>query len=185
VKTVLILIAAIAVIGVAFGVCLYGHVSLGLNYPGHPANHQKHIHHSSHSPHHSSGTAKTGNRTRKSAKPKSDFSFKVLEVEKTSTLSRLVKAELINHGGDKEKVRVLLEAFCGKDRINLNGKKSICVWIGNMRKNESVVKSIKISVGFFDALKIKSEGKLKLVLKVLWTANNTTHEQVFSRVVSV
>ncbi len=135
-----------------------------------------------------------GNSTRNTTKhikvvkpiiSRGNFSFKVLKVEKVSTLSRLVEAKLTNLGEDKEGVRVVLEAFCGKDKINLNGKRSVVVWVGSMKKNKSVVKSLKISVGLFDALKIKNAGKLKLVLRVLWRKNGSVYEQIFTKSVNV
>ena len=99
---------------------------------------------------------------------KRKFEVRILDVEECGTLCRMVKAELINRDGYAKNVTATLELFVGNDRIDVNGKDKLVIPVGDMRPNESVVKSIRIEVSFFDGLKIRSAGYVTAKLTISW-----------------
>ncbi len=99
---------------------------------------------------------------------KRKFDVKILGVEECGTLCRIVRARLVNRDGYAKNVTATLELFVGNDKINVNGKDKLVIPIVDMRPNDSVVKSIRIEVGFFDGLKIRSAGYVIAKLTISW-----------------
>jgi len=96
------------------------------------------------------------------------FKIEIVRVEESGTLSRIVTARLVNDDGYAKNVIVTLELFVGKDRIKVNGKDKLVIPVGDMEPNSSVEKRVRISVGFFDGLKIKSMGYVDAKLTISW-----------------
>ena len=108
----------------------------------------------------------------KPAKPKAKrekkFAIEIVGVEETGTLSRKITARLTNKDGYAKNVVVTLELLLDGERIKINGKEELTLSVGDIKPNESVEKTVELSVGFFDGLKIKSKGYVNAKLVIKW-----------------
>ncbi len=102
------------------------------------------------------------------------FTIEVLEVKETALLSRNIKARLTNNYGDVKDVEIRLELKVDSERIKINGKDYITLYIGSMKKGESVERNIEVSIDFFDGIKIKDKGYVDAILTVFYDGGSET-----------
>ncbi|WP_290902262.1 hypothetical protein [Ferroglobus sp.] len=96
------------------------------------------------------------------------FLVEILSVEETGTFSRKITAKLTNKDGYARNVKVSLELLVDGERVKVNGREKLEVVVGDIKPNESTVKTVEISVSFFDGLKIKSKGYVDVKLTISW-----------------
>jgi len=96
------------------------------------------------------------------------FTVEIVEVKETALLSREVKARLTNNDGDAKNVRVKFELKVDGQRIKINGKDYLLLYLGDMGKGESVERKVEVSIDFFDGMTIKNKGYLDAVLTVIY-----------------
>lgn len=107
-------------------------------------------------------------------KKEQKFDIKILDVRKSGALSREVTARLTNKDGYSKNVRVYIELLLDGRVINVNGNKMMEIKLGNLKPGESVDKTVKLSVSFFDGLRIRSRGYVDVKLVIKWTGGRET-----------
>ncbi len=120
--------------------------------------------------HDTANTQKSANAKVKEnpVKKERKFDIKILNVEETGTLSRKIAARLMNKEGYAKNVRVYIELLLDGEVIKINGEDRLEINVGDMKPNESVDKTVELSVSFFDGLKIKSKGYVDAKLVIKW-----------------
>ena len=129
----------------------------------------------------SSNRAKSTKTQTVSKKAVRKFCIQIIGVEESGTLSRKITARLTNRDGYARNVRVYVELMLDGERIKINGKDALLINVGDIGPNESVEKTVDISVGFFDGLKIKNKGYVNARLTITWDSG----KEVFGRKIRV
>jgi len=102
------------------------------------------------------------------------FTVEVLEVKETALLTRDIKARLTNNYEDVRNVEIKFELKLDGERIKINGKDYIMLYIGNMKKGESVVREVEVNIDFFDGIKIRDKGYVDAILTVFYDGGSET-----------
>ncbi|MBO8181538.1 MAG: hypothetical protein H0Z28_01945 [Archaeoglobus sp.] len=107
------------------------------------------------------------------AQPKK-FTVEILEIKETALLSREIKARLTNNYEDVKNVRVRFELKVDGQTIKINGKDYLTLILGNLKKGESVERSVEVNIDFFDGMKIKNKGYVDAIMTVIYEGGSET-----------
>ncbi len=102
------------------------------------------------------------------------FTIEVLEVKETALLSRNIKARLTNNYKDVKDVEIRFELKIDDKRIKINGEDYITLYIGDMKRGESVERNVDVNIDFFDGIKIKDKGYVDVILTVFYDGGSET-----------
>jgi hypothetical protein len=104
----------------------------------------------------------------------SKVDIEILEVKETALFSREIRARVKNNVDDLTSVRIRVDLIAGNERVKINGKDSLVLHVGDLKRGKSVEITVEVSIDFFDGIKITEKGYVDAILTVLYDGGSET-----------